>query len=81
MILYNKEHPLHKELISGLEDKIEKLFLHYIDELPYEQIVTRYYGEQKGLDLIRRTAQVRQEIKRVKETLLKRYYKLLKEKL
>lgn len=81
VILYNKEHPLHKELISGLEDKIEKLFLHYIDELPYEQIVTRYYGEQKGLDLIRRTAQVRQEIKRVKETLLKRYYKLLKEKL
>ena len=81
VILYNKKHPLHSKLIEGVEDKVQKLFLHYIDNLSYEQIVTKYHGEQKGLDLIRHTAQLRQEIKRVKETLLKRYHKLLKENL
>lgn len=81
VILYNKKHPLHTELIKGVEEKVKKLFLHYIDNLSYEQIVAKYHGEQKGLDLIRHTAQLRQEIKRVKETLLKRYNKLLKENL
>ena len=77
VILYNEDHPLHNELTEGLQDKITNLFLHYIDGISYEEIVHRNKGNITEKEMAKEAARLRQEIKRVKETLLKRYYKLM----
>lgn len=79
VILYNKEHPLHDKLIKGLEDKVERMFDHYIDGLSYEDIVEKHWGKKTGNELNRHCAQLRQEIKRLKEKLLENYYNLIEE--
>ena len=75
--MYNEDHPLHKELTEGLQDKIANLFLHYIDGISYEEIVHRNKGNISEKEMAKEAARLRQEIKRVKEILLKRYYKLM----
>lgn len=79
VILYNREHPLHTRLIKGLEDKVERMFEHYIDGLSYEDIVEKHWGEKSGKDLNRHCAQLRQETKRLKEKLLENYNRLIEE--
>lgn len=77
VILYNKEHPLHDELIKGYEDKVQRMFEHYIDGLSYEELVARHFGDMKGKELAKECARVRQEIKRLKTSLYERYKKML----
>lgn len=79
VILYNKEHPLHQSLVKGLEDKVDKMFEHYIDGLSYEEIVEKHWGKKTGKDLAKHCAQLRQEIKRLKDKLLERYDTILEE--
>lgn len=79
VILYNKEHPLHNILTKGLEDKVEKMFEHYIDGLSYEEIVEKHMGKKSGKELVKQCAQLRQEIKRLKGKLLERYDKILQD--
>ena len=77
VILYNKEHPLHDELIKGYEDKVQRMFEHYIDGLSYEEIVARHFGDMEGKELVKECARVRQEIKRLKTSLYDRYKKMI----
>lgn len=77
VILYNKEHPLHKELIKGVEDKVQRMFEHYIDGLSYEDIVAKHFGVKTGKEQTKECARVRQEIKRLKASLYDRYRKML----
>ncbi|HIZ86909.1 MAG TPA: hypothetical protein IAC03_01960 [Candidatus Coprenecus pullistercoris] len=76
VILYNKEHPLHDGLIKGYEDKVERMFEHYIDGLSYEEIVARHYGIREGKEAARQCARLRQEIKRLKKSLWDRFNKM-----
>lgn len=78
LVLYNEAHPLHDALIKGNEDKVKLLFEHYIDDLSYEEIVTKHFGEVSESDMIRYAAKIRQDVKRVKERLIKRFDALLK---
>lgn len=77
VILYNKEHPLHEMLVKGYEDKVERMFEHYIDGLSYEEIVSRHYGITGGKEAVKECARLRQEIKRLKKSLLDRFEKLV----
>ena len=77
VILYNKEHPLHDELVKGYEDKVQRMFEHYIDGLSYEEIVARHFGDMKGKELVKECARVRQEIKRLKTSLYDRYRRMI----
>lgn len=77
VILYNKEHPLHAELVKGYEDKVQRMFEHYIDGLSYEDIVAKHFGAKEGKEQIKECARVRQEIKRLKTSLYDRYRKML----
>lgn len=79
VILYNKEHPFHDMLIKGCEDKVERMFEHYIDGLQYEEIVSRHYGITDGKSQKKECARLRQEIKRLKKLLYERYMKMLDE--
>lgn len=77
VILYNEKHPLHSELTKGLEEKIDKLFLHYLKGLSYEEIAVKYSGKMERREVLKEAARIRQEIKRTKETLLKRYIQMI----
>ena len=79
VILYNKEHPLHDTLVKGYEDKIGRMFEHYIDGMSYEEIVARHYGITDGKKLTKECARLRQETKRLKNNLLERFYKMLEQ--
>ena len=77
VILYNKEHPLHDELVKGYEDKIERMFEHYIDGLSYEEIVARHSGVTGDKETAKECARLRQETKRLKKNLLDRFHKMM----
>lgn len=77
VILYNKEHPFHAMLVEGCEDKVERMFEHYIDGLQYEEIVSRHYGITEGKSQKKECARLRQEIKRLKKLLYDRYMNML----
>lgn len=77
VILYNKEHPLHDELVKGYEDKIERMFEHYIDGLSYEEIVARHSGVTDDRETAKECARLRQETKRLKKNLLDRFHKMM----
>lgn len=78
VVLYNKEHPLHKKLIEGLEDKVQLLFEHYLDGLSYEDMVVKHYGEVSEEKMMKISATMRQNIKRVKEKLVSRFNEMAK---
>lgn len=73
VVLYNEEHPLHSRLVEGYQDKVQLLFEHYLDNLSYEEIVVKHYGEVDEEEMIRTAARIRQDVKRVKERLIKRF--------
>jgi hypothetical protein len=73
LVLYNDKHPLHLRLVKGMEDKVKLLFEHYVDDLSYEEIVTKHYGEVTQEEMIRHAARIRQDVKRVKERLINRF--------
>ena len=77
VILYNKEHPLHDELVKGYEDKVRRMFRHYIDGLSYEEIVAGESGSMSGKEQTKECARLRQEIKRLKKSLYDRYLKMI----
>lgn len=79
VILYNDKHPLHNLLIEGNENKVKRLFEHYVNGLSYEEIAIRHYGKKDEKELFKQTAQIRQEVKRLKTKLINRYYDLMKE--
>ena len=79
VILYNKEHPLHDALVKGYEDKVDKLFEHYIDGLSYEEMVARHCGITDSRKAAKECARLRQEIKRLKKSLLDRFDKMLEQ--
>ena len=77
VILYNKEHPLHDELVKGYEDKIERMFEHYIDGLSYEEIVARHSAAAGEKETAKECARLRQETKRLKKNLLDRFHEMM----
>lgn len=79
VVLYNREHPLHDTLVKGYEDKIERMFEHYIDGLSYEEIVTRHYGITDPKSVAKECTRLRQEMKRLKKSLTDRFDDMLKE--
>ena len=79
VILYNKEHPLHGILVKGMEDKVGKLFEHYIDGLSYEEITARHGSTASGREQAKECARLRQEIKRLKKSLYDRFTRMLEE--
>ncbi|HIZ85778.1 MAG TPA: hypothetical protein IAC04_04740, partial [Candidatus Coprenecus stercoravium] len=76
VILYNKEHPLHGELVAGYEEKVDRMFEHYIDGLSYEEIVEKHYGLKGGKEAAKECARLRQEMKRLKKSLTDRFKKI-----
>lgn len=78
LALYNEKHPLHQDLVTGFEENVQILFEHYIDGVSYDDIVRKRVGPLPEKEMIKNVARVRQEIKRVKEKLIKRFIKLLK---
>ncbi|MBR2298099.1 MAG: hypothetical protein IKA45_04395 [Bacteroidales bacterium] len=78
LALYNEKHPLHQALISGYEEAVGLLFEHYIDGVSYDDIVIKRMGHLPEKEMIKNVARVRQEVKRVKERLIKRFIKLIK---
>ncbi len=79
VVLYNEEHPLHKKLVEGLEEKVKLLFEHYLDDLSYEEMVTKRYGEVDEKDMVRHAARFRQDVKRIKERLINRFEVIITE--
>ncbi|HIT49357.1 MAG TPA: hypothetical protein IAC34_07695 [Candidatus Coprenecus stercoripullorum] len=79
VVLYNEDHPWHARLVEGMEDRVQRLFEHYIDGLSYEDIVRRHYGELPPSEGAKAAAKVRQEIKRLKDRLIERFDKIVKE--
>lgn len=79
VILYNKEHPLHNELVKGYEDKVQRMFEHYIDGLSYEELAAKHFGVTGGKEQAKECARLRQEIKRLKKSLYDRYLKMLED--
>lgn len=75
--LYNQDHPYHKQLTEGLEDKVEVLVTHYVKKLSYEEIAFEKFGEQSPEDLKRETDKLRQDVSRVKTKIKERFKKLL----
>lgn len=79
VILYNKEHPLHEPLVKGFEDKVGRLFEHYVDGLSYEEIIVRHYGVMSPKESAKECARLRQEMKRLKKNLLDRFRKIMEQ--
>ena len=75
--LYNQDHPNHKQLTEGLEDKIEILVTHYVKKLSYEEIAFEKFGEQSPEELKRETDKLRQDVSRVKTKIKERFKKFL----
>lgn len=80
LALYNEKHPLHQDLVTGFEENVQILFEHYIDGVSYDDIVRKRVGPLPEKEMIKNVARVRQETKRVKEKLIKRFIKLLKKR-
>ncbi len=78
VVLYNKEHPLHNRLVNGYEESLKMFFEHYLDNVSYEDLVVKYYGQMSDKELIREAARIRQEFKRLKDKLIIRFDKLIK---
>lgn len=78
LALYNENHPLHHELIDGYEETVKMLFEHYIDGISYDDIIIKRMGSLPEKEMIKNVARIRQEVKRVKEKLTKRFIKIIK---
>lgn len=78
LALYNENHPLHQELVQGYEETVKMLFEHYIDGTSYDDIVIKRMGNMPEKEMIKNVARIRQEVKRVKEKLIKRFIKIIK---
>ena len=76
LALYNENHPLHQELVQGYEETVKMLFEHYIDGISYDDIVIKRMGNMPEKEMIKNVARIRQEVKRVKEKLIKRFIKI-----
>jgi len=73
-ILYHREHPLHRTIVEGEEERVAILMDIAIEGLSYDQIIERRYhgqslqkGEHKKLN-----ARLRQDYVRIKKKLLNR---------
>jgi hypothetical protein len=78
LALYNENHPLHQELVQGYEETVKMLFEHYIDGISYDDIIIKRMGSMPEKEMIKNVARIRQEVKRVKEKLIKRFIKIIK---
>lgn len=75
--LYYQDHPIHKELTEGLEDKIEILVSHYVKKLSYEEIALEKICNPTSEELKRETDRLRQDVSRVKIKIKERFKKYL----
>lgn len=75
-ILYNENHPQHKEFIAGLEDKVDILFAHYLNKMTYEEIVKERRGNRilNEKELRTESAKLRKDVSRLKKVLKERFH-------
>lgn len=81
MILWDKLEPWYSDMTHGIEDKIELIFLHYVEGLSYEQIALHREMNVSGEALNRLIAKLRQDAVRTRQALKQRFYRIIEKKL
>lgn len=76
-VLWNKTDPYYTRLIKGVEDKVDTLRLHYVDDLSYEKIALLRTPDISVPELNRMQARLRQDVVRVRKVLKERFMKIL----
>lgn len=80
IILLNPEHPLHKRLTQGIEDKVDILLRKIVEGQSYNQIVVAKYDLHPDSSLFVKTVtKTRKEYERVRKTLQERLIAIKKE--
>lgn len=76
-VLYDREHPYHRQLIQGLEDKVDILLAHYVRNQSYEEIAFEKYGPLPEKEMKKKTDKLRQDVSRVKIKIKERFKEIL----
>lgn len=80
-ILCSQQGCAYETIINGIEDKVQVLMQNSIDKISYKEIVKQKFGDQLSEDEEnRKVMTMRQNASRVKDTLIDRFYKYLKQK-
>lgn len=77
VILWDKVEPWYSRLVSGIEEKVGLLFLHYADGLPYDRIASIRGNGLSGVELKRLENKLRQDAVRARRLLRERFMDLL----
>ncbi|GHT29815.1 hypothetical protein AGMMS49574_07620 [Bacteroidia bacterium] len=82
IILLNSNHPLHKALIDGIEDKARILIDKAVNGMSYNDIISEQYGEQdiSEEDYRRAVVKARKDYERVRKVLCSRLKEIIKKK-
>lgn len=78
LILWDKLEPWYTELTSGIEEKTELIFLHYVEGLSYEAIAAAKGADLSSEERNRLAGKLRQDAVRARRILRQRFVVLLK---
>lgn len=78
IILWDRLEPWYTELVKGIEEKAELIFLHYVEGLPYEEIARRKDSGGTEKERIRMANKLRQDVVRTRKVLQARFKDLLR---
>ena len=81
VILWDKQEPWYSDLTRGIEDKVELIFLHYVEGLSYEKIAVLKDAKASGEGLSRLAGKLRQEVVRTRRVLKQRFDGMIEKKL
>lgn len=76
-ILLDQASPLHDRLVEGIEDKVEVLFMHTLEKKNYEEIALHLVKDASSEEKRKLQAKLRQDVVRVRKTLIDRFMKML----
>jgi hypothetical protein len=80
IILLNSEHPLHRALVEGIEDKVSLLIDKALQGLSYNEIVEERYGNMEADDFRKAVAKARKDYERVRKVLTGKLIGIIKER-
>ncbi|GHV51862.1 hypothetical protein FACS1894181_14350 [Bacteroidia bacterium] len=79
IILLNSEHPLHRALVEGIEDKVSLLMDKAVQGLNYNEIVEERYGNMETDEFRKAVVKARKDYERVRKILTGKLIALIKE--
>lgn len=79
-VLLNRVKPWYSMIAKDQEDKIDVLLLHYLDGQSYEDIALQREPEGTEVQLRRLQASLRQDVVRVRRTLIRRFKEIVEKK-